>query len=198
MRKFWFPAVLFSALFLSSCALVPGGEVFLSEADKKTSEENPSITLEQIEFHKITSTNTKRKLKRSGAPHRNTKLEQQVSSYVYKVGAGDVLRVIVWEHPELLNLGTKESVIPVSGFDVDNKGFIFYPYVGRFHVAGQSIFAIQASLSTALAKYIENPQLSVKVTKYLSKKIYLTGQVNKPIPQILNNQAVTLFDALTA
>lgn len=188
--------ILFSGLVLSSCATVPGGDVYISEADRKLSDQTPSITLEQIEFHKVTAQNTKGVVEKRRQPYRNSRLEQQVKSYSYRVGAGDILKVIVWEHPELLNLGTQDAVIPVSGFYVDSKGFIFYPYVGRFHVAGQSIFAIQISLSEALSKFIENPQLSVTVTKFASKKIYLTGQFVKPAPIVMQQQAITLFDAV--
>lgn len=196
MRLFKLYIVICLGLLISSCALVPGGDIYLSEADRKISEQTPSITVEQIEFSKITAQNTKRKYTKLHEPHRNLGLEQQVKNYTYKIGAGDVLKVIVWEHPELLNLGTQDAAIPVSGFDVDSKGYIFYPYVGRFHVEGQSVFALQVSLSEALSKFIESPQLSVTVVGFASKKIYLTGQFVKPAPIVMGKQAITLFDAV--
>ncbi|MBL1241141.1 MAG: polysaccharide biosynthesis/export family protein [OCS116 cluster bacterium] len=195
MRFFKSSFIILAALFLTACAIVPGGEVYISDADRKMSDETPSITLEQIEFHKITPANTMaRKVKRR-QPHRNAKLERQVKNYAYKVGAGDILQVTVWEHPELLNLGAEG--LPAIGFLIDSQGNIFYPYVGRMHVAGQSIYTIRDQLSESLAKYIENPQLDVTVTTFASKKIYLTGEIARPAPLVMQGRAITLLDAIT-
>lgn len=188
--------VLLMSLTLASCALVPGGEVLISKADREYSDRTPSITLEQIEFYKITAANTKSIQVKKRQPHRNPRLEQQMKSYSYKVGSGDILQVTVWEHPELLNLG-KEG-LPAIGFLIDSQGFIFYPYVGRMQVAGKSVYSIRDQLSEALAKYIENPQLDVTVTRFASQKIYLTGEITRPLPIILQNQAVTLLDAINS
>ncbi|NRA85959.1 MAG: polysaccharide biosynthesis/export family protein [Rhizobiales bacterium] len=186
--------LIISTLLLSACAIVPGGEVYIGKEAEALSKKTPSITTEQIEFHKITAQNTKKTATKKHRPYRNFKLEQQVKSYSYKVGAGDVLQVTVWEHPELLNLGA--TGLPAIGFQIDSRGYIFYPYVGRFQVAGKSVNGVRTSLSEALSKYIENPQLDVRVTKYAAKKVYLTGQVVKPLPLTLSGQAITLLDAI--
>ncbi len=196
MRFVKFSIVAFLLSILSACTLVPGGEVFISAADKKLSNQTPSITVEQIEFQKITAQNTRGIAVKARKPYRNFKLEQQVKNYSYKVGAGDVLTIIVWEHPELLNLGTRESVIPVKGFQIDSKGFIFYPFVGNYQVAGKTIFAIRKGLGEALKKYVKQPQLDVSVLKYASQKIHLTGQFARPLPIPLQGQAITLLDAV--
>ena len=195
MRFFKSSLIIIFSLFLTACAVIPGGEVYISDADRKMSEETPSITLEQIEFHKITAANTSAKKTKRRQPHRNAKLENQIKNYAYKVGAGDILQVTVWEHPELLNLGAEG--LPAIGFLVDSQGNIFYPYIGRTHIAGQSIYTIRDQLSEALAKYIENPQLDVTVTTFASKKIYLTGEISRPLPLVMQGQAITLLDAIT-
>lgn len=194
MRNFQFSAILFLVLFLASCALLPGTDVHISEADRKLSEKTPSITVEQIEFHKITPSNTFKTQAKRRQPHRNPQLEQEVENYAYTVGRGDVLQVTVWEHPELLNLG--EEGLPAIGFLIDSQGFIFYPYVGRLHVSGLSAQSIRSLLSDALNEFIENPQLNVTITTFASKKIYLTGEIRSPLPQVLNAQALTLLDAI--
>lgn len=196
MRLFKLSLVLFLGLVISSCAMVPGGDIFLSDIDQKASEETPSITTDEIEFQKITSANTKRITAKKRQAFRNLKLEEQVRNYIYKVGVGDVLKVVVWEHPELLNLGTKDAAIPVSGFEVDAQGNIFYPFVGLVNVVGKSTNDIRETLNIALSKYIENPQMAVSVVRFASKKIYLTGQIVKPLPIIMQKQAITLLDAV--
>ncbi|MBL1418949.1 MAG: polysaccharide biosynthesis/export family protein [Alphaproteobacteria bacterium] len=194
IRKFKLTAILFTVIFLTSCTLLPGTDVYISSADRQLSNENPSITVEQIEFQKITPSNTTRTPPKRREPHRNPELEQQVKNYAYKVGSGDVLQVTVWEHPELLNLGAEG--LPAIGFLIDSQGFIFYPYVGRLHVSGLSAQLIRSSLTEALSKYIENPQLSVTVTNFASQKIYLTGEISRPLPQTMGAQALTLLDAI--
>lgn len=195
MRFFKSSFMIVAAIFLTACAIVPGGEVYISDADRKLSDETPSITVEQIEFQKITASNISPKINKRRQPHRNAKLERQVANYNYKVGSGDILQVTVWEHPELLNLG--QDGLPAIGFMIDSQGKIFYPYVGRIHILGKTVFDIRDQLSEALSKYIENPQLDVTVTDYSAHKIYLTGEVANVGPLIMQGQAITLLDAIT-
>ncbi len=190
--------VAFASLLLAACAIVPGGDVYISEQDQKVNAQSPSISVEQIEFVKLTSENTKRKTVKLRKPYRNFKLEARVDKYSYRVGAGDVLKVSVWEHPELLNLGTSETVIPVVGFQVDSRGKIFYPHVGVYHVGGRTVFAIREGLREALSQFVKNPQLDVTVIKYVANKIYMTGQLAKPIPIVMQGQAITLLDAINS
>lgn len=196
MRSVKFAFVTMLALLITACSTIPGGEVYISEADKKASAQTPSITLEQIEFKKITAQNVGTITIKKRIARRNPKLEAKVKNYSYTIGPGDVLNVTVWEHPELLNLGSQDAKIIVNGFLVDAEGYIFYPYVGRFYVKGKTINEVRSSLSEALAKYVKNPQLSVVISKFLSKKVYLTGQIARPLPQVLTDQATTLLDAI--
>lgn len=175
---------------------MPGGEVYISDADRKMSNETPSITVEQIEFEKITSSNTHPRKDKNRKPHGNAKLERQILNYSYKVGPGDILQVTVWEHPELLNLG--QDGLPAIGFMIDSQGKIFYPYVGRISIDNKTVYDIRDQLSEALSKYIENPQLDVTVTKYASKKVYLTGEIATVGPLVMQGRALTVLDAVTA
>lgn len=195
MRLLKASLIAISAIFLTACAIVPGGEVYISDTDRRLSDENPSITVDQIEFHKITASNTFAKKAKIHQPYRNPELEQQVKNYDYKVGIGDILQVTVWEHPELLNLG--EEGLPAIGFLIDSQGKIFYPYIGSVYVAGQSVYTIREQLTKALAAYIENPQLGVTVITFASKKIYLTGEISRPASVILTGVATTLLDSIT-
>lgn len=123
----------------------------------------------------------------------NSSLDQQVSRYQYTVGAGDVLNVVVWDHPELTTpTGQGNSY----GNQVHANGTIFYPYVGNVNVAGLTVSQIRDLLTSRLADYIVDPQIEVSVANYQSKKVYVTGEVKAPGQQFISNVPLTLLDAL--
>jgi polysaccharide export outer membrane protein len=88
----------------------------------------------------------------------------------YVVGDRDVLRITVYDHPDLA------SVARVSG-----EGTIFFPLVGEVKVSGLTIPQIAAKLSEMLANgYIVNPQVIVFIEEFRSKKVTAIGEVMKP------------------
>src|SRR5262245_29857894 len=62
----------------------------------------------------------------------------------YTIGVSDIVAVIVYDHPELLPLGTQvislqpdpTGISSAPGFIVDGDGSIAYPYAGRMKIAG--------------------------------------------------------------
>lgn len=123
----------------------------------------------------------------------NSGLDQQVARYEYKVGAGDVLNVVVWDHPELT---TPTGAGNGYGNQVHANGTIFYPYVGNVSVQGLTVNQIRDLLASRLADYIFEPQVEVSVASYQSKKVYVTGEVNAPGQQFISNVPLTLLDAI--
>lgn len=123
----------------------------------------------------------------------NSGLDQQVARYEYKVGAGDVLNVVVWDHPELT---TPTGAGNGYGNQVHANGTIFYPYVGNVSVQGLTVNQIRDLLASRLADYIFEPQVEVSVASYQSKKVYVTGEVNTPGQQFISNVPLTLLDAI--
>lgn len=123
----------------------------------------------------------------------NTGLDQQVARYEYQVGAGDVLNVVVWDHPELTT-----PTGPGNGYgnQVHANGTIFYPYVGTVSVQGMTVNQIRDLLASRLADYVFDPQVEVSVASYQSKKVYVTGEVTKPGQQFISNVPLTLLDAI--
>lgn len=130
---------------------------------------------------------------------------------VYTIAPGDVLQIVVWDHPEL-----SASMLPAaplgavgaagaaasplaqqqSGFEVDQDGVLEFPYAGKLQVAGLTPEQAHARLSKKLAFYLKNPKVSLRVLSYRSKRVYLDGEVKSPGVQAINDIPMTLLEAI--
>lgn len=88
----------------------------------------------------------------------------------YIVGEGDVLRITVYEHSDLT------TIERVSG-----DGTINFPLIGQVRVEGLAVSQISDKLSALLANgYIVNPQVTVFIQEFKSKRASIMGQINRP------------------
>lgn len=109
-------------------------------------------------------------------------LVAQSHSQDYIVGEGDVLRITVYEHPDLT------TVERVTG-----KGTINFPLVGQVKVMGLTVPQIAQELSALLADgYIINPQVTVFIQEFRSKKASIMGQISRPGLYELSGQTTFL------
>ena len=60
----------------------------------------------------------------------------------YVIGSGDVLQIIVWDHPALTTPAGQVRDAETSGQQVGEDGYVYYPYVGMINGAGLNIPAI--------------------------------------------------------
>lgn len=134
----------------------------------------------------------------ASSPTLPASLQQEPATYHYRVGAGDVLNIIVWGHPELTIPAGGERSAAESGNWVHADGSIFYPYVGRLTVAGMTVASIREEITRRLSRYIEDPQVEVSVAAFRSQRVYLTGALNEPGPQPISNVPMRLLDAFSA
>src|SRR5262245_58120050 len=88
----------------------------------------------------------------------------------YVIGARDVLQVAVWGQADRS-----------KDYPVDQDGFVPCPLVGRVRAAGLTTKQFAARLAELLEKdYLVNPQVMVSVKEYLSKKVQVLGEAEKP------------------
>ncbi|NNF67265.1 MAG: sugar ABC transporter substrate-binding protein [Gammaproteobacteria bacterium] len=126
----------------------------------------------------------------------NRALQQAVSSYQYRVGPKDVLTFTVWDHPEL-TIPAGEFRAPESqGHLVSADGNIFFPYIGQVSVGARTLPEIRDIVSARLSKYIQNPQLDVRVASFRSKHINVAGQVTTPGFFAITDIPMTLVEAI--
>ncbi|MFM0198506.1 polysaccharide biosynthesis/export family protein [Paraburkholderia fungorum] len=120
----------------------------------------------------------------------------------YLIGAGDVLQITVWDHPELAAaLGTQTQTNsrpfdPVPGFIVDSNGNVQFPYVGAIHVAGLRSDEAQNKLSQELAKAFVKPQVTLRVNSFRARQVYVDGEVHTPGSVPINDIPMTLYEAI--
>lgn len=88
----------------------------------------------------------------------------------YIVGERDVLRITVYDNPDLT------TVARVSG-----EGTILFPLIGEVKVSGLTIPQIAKKIADLLSDgYIINPQVIVFIEEFRSKKVTIIGEVSKP------------------
>lgn len=118
------------------------------------------------------------------------------SASEYRVGPGDILSIIVWDHPELTN-PTGEFRDPASGGRlIASDGTMFYPYVGTFKVDGMTLAEIRDHLSSSLSRVISKPQIDVRVAAFRSKRVQVSGEVRQPGLVALDDTPKGIVEAL--
>lgn len=129
----------------------------------------------------------------------------------YAIGRGDVLSIVVWDHPELAGGGMTAATAaadaaggnaaaaantPQPGFVVDHLGRIQFPFAGLLPVEGLTEEGARALLAQKLARYIQSPNITLRVQAYRSKRVYIDGEVKQPGLQAINDIPMTLVEAL--
>lgn len=118
--------------------------------------------------------------------------------WTYLVGTGDILSVVVFDHPELtLPEGANRSSAE-SGFRVQSDGTINYPFVGAVTARGRPPEQIRDDLRQRLARVIPDPQVEVRVAAYNSQGVVVSGEVETPNRQALTLVPLTLIEAINA
>lgn len=129
----------------------------------------------------------------------------------YNIESGDVLSIVVWDHPELagpaiagapaaaaqiMDPATNTAATQSAGFVVDQEGIIQFPYAGALKVAGLTQDQARNLVTKKLAHYIRSPKVTLRVQSYRSKRVYIDGEVKSPGLQPINDIPMTLMEAL--
>lgn len=115
----------------------------------------------------------------------------------YVLGAGDIISVTVWDHPELTNPAGDFRDAVSSGRLVGADGSMFYPYVGMIRVQGLTVAQLRQNLAEQLARVIQSPQVDVRVAAYRSQRVQVSGEVAQPGLVSLDDTPRGIIEALS-
>ncbi|MDP8248120.1 MAG: polysaccharide biosynthesis/export family protein [Candidatus Tritonobacter lacicola] len=105
----------------------------------------------------------------------------------YVIGPEDLLEITVFEVPEL-----SKSV------RVEGDGTINLPLLRDIKAKGKTAGVLQDEITELLEeKYLHDPQVSVFVKEYKSKKVFVVGAVNKPGSYPITKKVNTLIDFMS-
>ncbi|MEQ6890512.1 polysaccharide export protein [Halomonas sp. CS7] len=183
-------AVLLGVILLAGCSMAPGGHIDYS------AEAVPLDGLVDIQPITPALVATYRETVSQAHPMER-QLRDSLESYEYRVGPGDVLSIIVYDHPELTIPAGSERSAAEAGHEVRRDGSIFYPYVGRVQVADLTLGEIREILARRLSVYISEPQVDVRMAAFNSQKVYVSGAVGTPGTLPITSVPMTLVDAIS-
>ncbi len=202
-------AIFFVLAALAGCSSMAPGIQF-SNVSQVIGDDDDDARAVNPDIRKITPT-----LVTSERQAREQKAAEDISvlmqpAQVYRIEAGDVLSIVVWDHPELSStmlppqpaggvgmIGVAASPMqPGAGFEVDQNGMLDFPYAGKIKAAGLTQSELHTLLTRRLAVYLRDPKVTLKVQGYRSKRVYVDGEVKVPGVQPINDIAMTLTEAI--
>lgn len=122
----------------------------------------------------------------------------------YKVGPGDILNIVVWNHPELALTAAGSNIATITsgaadvgnGYNVSSDGYIQFPFVGVVKVGGMTEYQVRSMLTRKISPYISDPQLTVRIQAYRNGRVYVDGEVRNPGLFTINDIPMTLPEAI--
>ncbi|RPI51809.1 MAG: hypothetical protein EHM55_18010 [Acidobacteria bacterium] len=104
----------------------------------------------------------------------------------YLLGPDDVVNVVVWNQKDL------------SGeYVIEADGMLTVPLIGSVQAEGLTLRAIEAALKRQLSDgFLRDPQVSVSILQYHSRRVYVVGEVKQPGTYPLTRNT-TLIEVLT-
>ena len=89
----------------------------------------------------------------------------------YRLGSGDVVRINVYQNPDL-TLETR----------VTEAGIVSYPLLGAIRLGGLSVTAAEKLIADGLrnGNFVKQPQVTIVVTQVRGNQASVLGQVNRP------------------
>jgi polysaccharide biosynthesis/export protein len=188
----------FSIVF-GGCAYIPTSGPSVKEVN--TSAATGAIQLVDVDASVVQQLVTHRKQKLF-----SESLTSEIQSS-YRVGAGDVIEVTIWEAPPA-TLFSNSSVDPraqastravtLSDLLVDGEGTIRIPFAGRVQASGQTLGAIEAQIVKRLTGKANQPEVLVRLVKNTSLNATVVGEVNTSVRFPLSPSGEKLLDAIAA
>jgi polysaccharide export outer membrane protein len=117
--------------------------------------------------------------------------DSTITDAEYKIGPQDVVRIDVWKEPDI------SRTIPVRP-----DGKISLPLLNDVQASGLTALQLGNAIRDGLTKYLTGPQVTVTVVEINSRRVYITGEVNRAgalplLPNMTVLQAVSSAGGFT-
>ncbi|KPW95589.1 Capsular polysaccharide biosynthesis protein [Pseudomonas syringae pv. cerasicola] len=184
-------ALLLTSLALHGCAFAPGQHMTPDDVTTGKPDE-PRAQLVEVTPKSLQQQQQRATADAKALP--KALLDYKTPEYV--IGAGDTLLVTVFEHPELTAPGSQDQ-LDANTREVLNDGTLYFPYVGRIRASGRTVSEVREQLRMGLAPQYTEVKVDVKVLRYNSQRILLSGSFKVPGPQPITNIPLSLVQAVS-
>ena len=195
-----------SVCVLAATGILVGGCAYIPTSGPSVKEVNASAATGAIQLVDVDASVVQQLV-----THRKQKLfSESLTPAIesgYRVGAGDVIEVSIWEAPPA-TLFSSSSIDPraqsstravtLSDLLVDNEGTIRIPFAGRVQASGQTLGAIEAEIVKRLTGKANQPEVLVRLVKNTSLNATVVGEVNTSVRFPLSPSGEKLLDAIAA
>ncbi len=188
---------ILATLSIGGCALAPGQYLDHGSLTTGATAENNMVELVPI---------TPKLLAVEEATLPTETIPVAISSYtppIYTIGIGDILQIVVWDHPELSTpvvapqqLQQSPPTADPNGRQVQPDGTLFFPYIGAVPVAGKTISELRAQLTKQLAQWVTMPQVDITPVRINSAKASFSGAFERAQEQAIGPTPLSLMAAL--
>ena len=120
--------------------------------------------------------------------------EDSQNQSIYEIGNGDQIAITVWGLPD---------VFPISNINpdqnlrrVDSNGNIYFPYIGLIKAQGKNQNSLRNDIASRLSNYFTDPQVDVSIARFNSQKIYMLGEVTRPMKINITDIPLSLSEAI--
>lgn len=109
------------------------------------------------------------------------------ASAEYRLGSGDVIRIVVYQNPDL-TLETR----------VSETGVVSFPLLGNIRIGGLGISAAEKLIADGLksGNFVKSPQVSLTLLQVKGNQASVLGQVNRPGRYPIETADMRLTDLL--
>ena len=107
----------------------------------------------------------------------------------YRLFKGDTINILAIGFPD---------GIGVNNIGIGTDGYVQLPYVGSIKMEGLTLDEAREVLMESLGEYLRIPDMSLLITNYGPRKVYVMGNVAKPGIQEMNIDNMNAYAALAS
>lgn len=117
----------------------------------------------------------------AGETEKGSVLEMVDEAIGYRIGAGDILEIVVWREPDISRT-----------VNVRPDGRVSLPLVDDVPAAGGTLLELKDRLTETLSRFVDEPAVYVMLQENRSKRFHIIGTVRNPGEYIMRSKTSVL------